>query len=492
MLTIRIAPEREEYLDQESIALSVEIENQGPESVEVPEPAYGSNSQPVYEITGPSFPESRQFNNLSAAREPGEADSLAEPPIIKLAPGSKWSGGALIGQLLGQLLPGEYSIRAAYSWQGKTTKSEEQRIRVKPVEPKSVHAGQGLRPLDRGEGRVVFLNRSENSSSLVAFKFHETRPDIGEIDATSPIAQFTAGREATDVGSPWTNGSFFGDLVQWTTWREGRDIKAISDASTAALSLTLPADPVFLVRPPLKLTDRPVEALVVGSDQQLYLCSFPVDFDPKSPPKLVWHSRLPAQPAAAVAALAPHGNDSRHIAFVTANGPGVGIFHSSYRDSGSLAPFQSVRLPDVHLVANISPALMVDSSGAAHVTVIVNSKDGKSYSAVEAQFKNSGASAGEPGVLSLGPLDQPVEGGAVLYVEKAGKLQRREIAILTPGQGRSAGAGLILRRWMAASGTWKALAPHITPVDPVILVPGENFSYVLCFAPGQDFFFEPL
>ena len=194
MLTIRIAPEREEYLDQESIALSVEIENQGPESVEVPEPAYGSNSQPVYEITGPSFPESRQFNNLSAAREPGEADSLAEPPIIKLAPGSKWSGGALIGQLLGQLLPGEYSIRAAYSWQGKTAKSEEQRIRVKPVEPKSVHTGQGLRPLDRGEGRVVFLNRSENSSSLVAFKFHETRPDIGEIDATSPIAQFTAGR----------------------------------------------------------------------------------------------------------------------------------------------------------------------------------------------------------------------------------------------------------------------------------------------------------
>jgi len=95
-------------------------------------------------------------------------------------------------------------------------------------------------------------------------------------------------------------------------------------------------------------------------------------------------------------------------------------------------------------------------------------------------------------VLSLGPLDQPVEGGAVLYVEKAGKLQRREIAILTPGQGRSAGTGLILRRWMAASGTWKALAPHITPVDPVILVPGENFSYVLCFAPGQDFFFEPL
>jgi hypothetical protein len=492
MLTIRIAPERAEYLEQESIALSVEIENQGTESVEVPEPAFGSNSQPVYEITGPSFPKGNQFNNLSAARGRGEADSLAEPPIIKLPVGGKWSGGVLISQLLGELIPGEYSIRAAYSWQGKTAKSEEQRIRVKPVEPKSVHAGQGMRPLDRGEGRVVFLNRSDSSSSLVAFKFHETSPDIGEIAATSPIAQFTAGPQATDVGSPWTNGPFFEDLVQWTTWRDGRDIKAISDASTDALSLTLPADPLFLVRPPLKLKDRPIETLVVGGDRQLYLCTFPVDFDPKSPPKLVWHSRLPAQPSAAVAALAPHGNDSRHIAFVTANGPGVEIFHSSYRDSGSLAAFQSVHLPDVHLIANISPALMIDSSGAAHVTVIVSSKDGKSYSAVEAQFKNSGAPVGEPGVLSLGSLDQPVEGGAVLYVEKAGKLQKREIAILTPDPGRSAGSGLILRRWMPASGAWKVFAPHVTPVDPVILVPGQNYSYVLCYAQGQGFFFESL
>ncbi len=492
MLTIRIAPEREEYVEQESIAMSVEIQNQGPEGVEVPEPAYGSNPQPVYEITGPSFPDTKRFNNLSAARERGEADGLGEPPIIKLPPGSSWHGGALISQLLGQLLPGEYRIRATYSWQGKTAKSEERRIRVKPVEPKSVHAGQGLRPIDRGEGRVVFLNRSEGSSSLVAFKFYETRPDIGEIEGTPPIPQFTAGPQATDVGSAWTNGPFFEDLVHWTTWREGRDIKAISDASSAALSLTLPTNSLFLVRPPLKLKDRPLEVLVVGSDQQLYLCSFPVDFNPKSASKLVWHSPLPAQPAAAVATLAPRGNDSRHIAFVTANGQGVEIFHSSYRDSGSLAEFHSVRLPEVHLVANISPALMVDSSGAAHVTVIVTSKDGKSYSAVETQFKNSGESVGGPGVLSLGSLDQPVKGGAVLYVEKAGKLQRREIAMVTPNPDRSAGTGLILRRWMAASGAWKVFAPHVTPVDPVILVPGENFSYVLCFAPRQGFFFEPL
>ena len=488
MLTIRIAPEREEYVEQESIAMSVEVLNESPESIDTPEPAYGSNPQPVFEITGPSFPDGKQFNTLSAARERGDAEGLAAPPTIKLAPGAKWQGSAMLTQMLGQLAPGEYTVRAAYNWQGKTARSEEQRIRVTPLQPKSVHAGQGMRPMDSGEGRVVFLNPAGGTSSLTAFVFHETRPDKGEIDITPPIAQFKAGAQATDLSATWTNGAYFEELLQWSAWREGRNINVISDASTSPITLMLPSEPSFLVRPALRLKGRPIETLVVGSDQQLYLGSFPVDLNPKSAAKLVWQSRLPAQPIAAVAALAPQGNDSRHLAFVAANGQGIDIYHSSYRDS--LAPFRSVRVPDVSLAPNVSPALMVDSSGTARVTVIVRSKDGKSYSAVEAQFKNSGGSAGDPAVLPLGAIDQPVKGGAVLYAEKAGKLQRREIALLVASANPNAKP--VLRRWMTNAAKWKVLAEHVTPVEPVILVPGESYSYALCYATGQGFYFEQL
>jgi hypothetical protein len=484
MLAIRIAPEQDEYLEDESIALSLEIENEGQEPVQVFEPAFGSNPQPVYEITGPSFPDTKRFNKLSSA---GERE-LAEPAVVTIPPGGTWRGSELVSQLVGPLQPGEYRLAATYSWQGKTAKSEERRIRVKATEFSSIHAAQGLRALGRGEGRVVFLSPSAGSASLAAFAFHETRPDKGEIEANPPIVQFKAGPQATEVGSAWSNSPIFKELVQWTVWREGRTIKAVSDASTEALFLNLPAEPSFLVRPPLKVKDKPVEVLAVGSDQQLSLSSFPVNFDPKATPKLVWQPRLPAKPVAAVAALGPQGNDSRHIAFVASTGQSVEVFHSSYREGGPLAPFQSIRVPDVQLVPNISPAMMVDSGGSTRVTVIVSSRDGKSYSAVESQFRNSGAPADGPNILSLGSLDQPVTGGAVLYAERAGTLQRRDIAVLTANPG----TGPVLRRWLTASGGWKTFGPNLTPVEPVILVPGENYAYVLCFASGRGFYFEPL
>jgi hypothetical protein len=493
MLTLTVIPDREEYCAQEPISLGVEIRNEGTVAVEILDPEHSSVDQPIYEITGPSFPQPKTASNLSAFRERGgDPGRLPERSTVSLAPGDSWRGGAVLDRLVGRLLPGEYRIRGSFAFQGQTASSPEQRIRVKSIEPKSVHVGQGLRPLDSGEGRLVAFTKGGGSSTLVALRFHETRPEIGEIETSPPITQFNAGPEATDVTTVWRNAPFFSELIQWTAWRESHEIKAISDASNSPDSLTLPVALSHVIRPLLQFKDEPLEVLATGEDQQLYLCVFPVDFDPKAKPRIAWHAPLPAIPEAIIAAPAPAGNNSRHIAFVTANGQGVEIFHSFYRDSGSLAEFHSVRIPEVHLVTNISPALMVESNGSARVTVIVGSKDGRSYSAVEARFKNSGAQAGTPEVLSLGSLDQPVKGGAVLYVEKAGELRKRDIAVLTQNPDRSAGTGLILRRWMATAGAWKVFAPHVTPVDPMILVPGENFSYVLCFAPGQGFFFEPL
>jgi hypothetical protein len=146
-----------------------------------------------------------------------------------------------------------------------------------------------------------------------------------------------------------------------------------------------------------------------------------------------------------------------------------------------------MRLPDLHLVGNISPAMMIDTGGTAHVTVIATSKDGKTYAAAEVEFRINGAPAGNANLVALPTVDQPVKGGAILYIEKAGKAQRRDIALLT-----ATGAGSVLRRFMATSKEWKLLPAHVTPFNPVLLVPGQGFSYVLCFQAGRGFFFEPI
>lgn len=484
MLTLSVAPERAEYVAKEEVLVTLTIQNTGPDPIELADPSAPIASQPVYFITGPSFPDGRVASPRSAAEErTGPLAPALQPERISISPGGVWKGQAALGQMFGQLLPGEYRLQTALDWQGSRVRSQETQLRVNPADPVSFDVGQGLRLNDRAQGRLVFLNRAVGGTTLMAGRFSEVHPDIGEIRTAAPIAQFTAGSSAVDVSAAWRNIAFFSELVQWTVWREGRQIKAISDASTEAISLTLPTDPAFLVRPSLKLKDQPVEALVLGKDQQLYLCAFPTDLNPNSRPKIVWHSPIPVVPDGVTAALAPAGNDSRHVAFAVTTSSGVEIYHSSYRGN-SLVGFQSVRVPNVRLTTNIPPALMVDTNGVARVTVIVT-KDSRSYSAIEARFKESGHE-GSSEMISLGTLEHPVISGRVLYIDKAGEFRHREIAVVVDD-----GTGRVTLRW-TQSGAWKKLPAQVTPAIPMILVAGESFSYVLCFEAKRGFFFEPL
>lgn len=484
MLTLSVAPDREEYVAKQDVLLALTIQNTGPDPLEIPDPAAPTASQPVYVITGPSFPAGKTVSARSAIQEQTGAPVAApEPPSITILSGGVWEGQAPLGQLFGPLLPGAYRIHVEFAWQGSRVQSADTRLLVKPAEPVSFHVGQGLRPNERAEGRLVFLNRAGAGTTLMAGRFTEARPDIGEMRTAAPVAQFTTGPAATDVTAVWRNIPFFGELIQWTVWREGREVKAISDAGTEALSLTLPADPVAVVRPALKLKGESVEALVLGGDQRLYLCLFPTDFNPKSSPRIQWHSQLPAAPDGVTAALAPEGDNRRHVAFAAAKGSGVEIYHSSYRDATPLAAFQSVHVPNVQVVKNIPPALMVESTGMVRVTVVVMANDAKSYMAIETRFKDSGPD-GPPEVLALGGIEHPIVGGRVLYVDKAGKFQHREIAVVTNEGAKQ----IALMR--TQSGAWKELPPRVAL--PMLLVPGQGSCYVLCFDAMRGFYFEAM
>jgi hypothetical protein len=485
MVSLEVKPDHDEYIAGEEITIQVAIDNMGPDAVEIPDPEHYASTQPTYGIIGPSFPSGKLFSNRSLAEEQGTgAADIPEVAAVRIEAGGAWRGGFQLGPLLGQLLPGEYRLRSVLNWQAARAQSQDKRFRIKPAEIRSVAVGIGTRPLDSAEGNVVIFNGNAASTTLLAFGFNETRPDIGEITANAPIAQATIGANARDAATPWKNEPYYKDLVQWTVWREGREIKSISDAGGKPDSLTLPVDPVQIVHPPFKLHRRPIEVLVTGADKQLYLCTFP-DFSERGRPGLsiAWHVPLPAAPAGITAALAPEGrNDAKHVAMAAKLEQGFEIWHAGYQGTGLPSPFRAVRVPQMRLVEAVPPAMMVGVDGTAHVTVMAIESDG-SYAAVEVRFSGSGGPSGEPAVERLGSLPATVTGGTFLYVDKAGRLLRRDVAVNVAGHG--------VMRWRQSDG-WKAKGMTLPDKMPVILVPGAAYSYVLGVNSGNGFFFEPL
>lgn len=476
MLSLNIEPDKSEYILQESINLELQIANDGPEAVELPDPQHIASAEPSYGIMGPAFPEGKLFSNLSLTRDRKDPGGFpAEVPAIRIEPGATWSGSLPLSMLLDVSMPGEYRIRSVLNWQGGQARSQDRAVRVNAAAPQSIHLGTGTRPWESGEGRLVFVQKGAQASALYAAIFREDRPDIGEMDLKAPVRQRELGASATDVGSPWRNSPFFSEFIQWTTWREGREIKAIHDATQTPKSVSAPVDLRYLVSPPLKTKGGPVEVLAVGADDQLYLASFPGDLKSDTTPRIAWSARMPARPAAMVAALGPEKQGSeRHVAGVSESAEGLQIFHAEYRGDRKLGDWGSAAVKGYRLMKEARPALFVDAEGKAAVTVLAVDSSGGA-AAIEARFSGAGALVGEPAAVRLGQASP--EAGAVLYLENG----QREIVVIDGGSVMRFKDGQLAR-----------VSVQGTPTQPILLSPGKEFTYILYFDAKRGFYFEPL
>src|SRR5690349_19589871 len=80
-----------------------------------------------------------------------------------------------------------------------------------------------------------------------SIRFQESDPSNSEVALDPTRRRATASAGATDVMSPWRNTPFFDEMLQWTVWREGRSIKALSSVEKVPATIDLPAEPDFLV-----------------------------------------------------------------------------------------------------------------------------------------------------------------------------------------------------------------------------------------------------
>jgi hypothetical protein len=474
MIAYEIEPTQPDYLLQEDIDLTLRISNRDSRPVEVPDPNRADNSQPVFGIIGPPYPQGLVFSNWSVAN-PGQP----APPVgeMTLAPGATWEGQVPLSAVVSVAAPGDYRVSSVLAFQGGNVRAPERSFRVNHPDPISVHIGQGVRPFDAAQGQIVFLQREAKSTAVYSIRFDESDPSNSEIELQPVLRRSTAAANAADISSPWRNTPFFDEMLQWIVWREGRSVKALNDAETKPVSFDLPNEPAYLVRPPLKTNGGPVEVMAVSADRRkLLMVSIPSQLPSK--PNLAWQVDLPAPPDSIAAALGPPDQGNlRHLAFAVRHSKGFDVYHATYREGAAPGPFETVRVDSGRLRENVPVALAVTGDGAAHVAVLgAGDHPGESV-LVEVVFHQT---PGAPVLTPLPPLEKEPTDGAIFYVERRGDIIRRDSVLSTGSEvwcrGRSGGFVKIKPR------------PFL---KPLALAAGKDLNYLLYCDRDRGFQLQP-
>jgi hypothetical protein len=462
------------YLAQQAVELSLRITNSGDVPVELPDPDDLMSSQPVYGLAGPGNPKPVLFSKWSkyGRGRPTPPDAK----LLTIAPGETWEGSVPLQRLTPVEIEGEYRVAAALSWKGLNVRAKDIAFQLARPIPISIHVGQGARPFDQALGQIVFLQPEQEAKGVYSIRFQESDPSNSEVALDPTRRRATAGAGATDVMSPWRNTPFFDEMLQWTVWREGRSIKALSSVEKVPATIDLPAEPDFLVHPALKTKDGPVEILAVKGKTISLITAPP---RPKSQPAIAWHADLPAMPGLMTSALGPVAKGSpRHIAFVVKGSKGIEVRHGSYTPGG-LGRFQTAHVDGGVLLDGVPLELTVTGDGVAHVAVVQSRDAGKALSLAEIQFGDGGPKVT---VRPLPPLEEPAVGGVIHYVTVNGAITRTDIVVSSHGD-----------LWnIGASGAFQKIEPRRAFVSPLTMVPGLELSYLLYQTATGSFEFVPL
>jgi hypothetical protein len=487
MIELEVRPERSGYASHEEVAVIVRIVNNQNVAIEIPDPNLTASPQPVYSLLSPGRQTPVSFSNLSHMRGI-EAQAITSDPkdakLMTIERGESWSGVFALDSFVDLSAPGSYRLSAKLDWLDVKAESKEVDFQIRPVQISSIHIGLGVRPFEHAEGEGAFIQGDDNSGQLYAFTFQEVRPSIGEAIVRQPIHRLELGAGATDVAVPWRNSPFFDEMLRWIVWREGSTIKALSSASDTPVVCAFPAKSCYIVRPPLKSTDGPLDVLVVSPDQnELSLIRFNAKLGDENDQGFVaWKAALPSHPVGIVAALAPDG--SRHVALTARSDSGFSVFHSRFSSEGSIGSFRSIRVEKAQPLETAAPSLFVDSQGNAHVGVLAFTDDkGESCVLAEAFFPTGDKSPRYPGIVDLGVLPERPLGGAVLYVDKDGAVGRREV-VVELSQHR------LLK--LDETGELVPVSNPGVPTTPILLAPGKNTTYVLYTDANRGFYLEPL
>ena len=474
MLKYETSLDYPEYALHEEIPLRIRLNNYGTSAIVLQDRSRYPCPKPTYRLFGPDCPEGRTFTLQSAF---SNADPARFPPkLIQIKPGGTWSGNVPLTLMSSLAVVGEYRLESQLEWQGMTLASVPLHFQIKPLRLRSAHLAYGsVSPVLGREGRAVLIRAGDDGWRILSMRLQETRPNSGGTSVRNPVTVAQAGRLATDAATPILNVPFATEMLNWVLWREEKTVYAKLNIAEGPYRCELPEEPERLVTPPLQPYGEPVEVLTLSRGGVLTLIRFGED---EAETQIVWNAQLPVQPQSITAALAPRKRRSeRHVAFVAQQDPGViEIFHTRYAREGAPASFRSFRIQAARLIPETKCALFVNAEGIAYVSIAVANDEGaRQCGLVEVVFPP----LEKPGLLEASPISEMASApqrGAILYADIRGGMPRREAVFLCEDRH--------LYKWNSSEGMKRARAQG-TPTTPLLLVPGNDFTYILVNDQGR-------
>jgi len=471
---IHLALAQSHFLMKELMALRVVIRNDAASSVDLPNPEDNRNTQPVYTVTGPSFPHGRDFNLRELVmHDPNPAKVVEDGMVLSLPAGAAREVSLPIETLLDFTKPGLHGLSAAIVVSGQLIRSNWVEFEIEAPVIESLQSvlddgSQTTHPIP-----VLCLHRGARGSTLYQAIFNEDRPDLGEISLLSLVRQGAADANAVAVVATSANHARMARVHSRFGWRAG-DVIAMTGIpglpSSQEVRLTRPHSAARLVRPAMltESGDVDVMALEGGSGATLWLMRLPPAG--QGLPGVVATIQLPGEALSARAALAPASVGETRTAVVIHRGPhdGARISLVQIAPGDNKPKVRTVAIAHANPLPASEPGIHVDVDGTVHTSALfAEDKSLRKLFIASIVWPASGGN-GQLERMVAGELPGQPRAAAVTYSVSYQSPARRAWVVLLENGG-------------VVSGGWPKgpRALRGTPSLPLDLVAMSKMSYLL-------------
>ena len=370
-MELKLALAKSDFTLSEDREMTVTVTNRTSATVEIPDPFHSDNWQPVYTITGPSYPQGYSFSFRSVALN----DKRPEPKgvsavTVKIAPGQKLEKDVPIAEWAPIRDAGEYQIVARLHWKDLAAESAPVRFRVGAQRALVPSVGVDVAQENTAGEWVEWFIPNAAGRQLYTGLFERPHVDMHGYRpfSISPLTQ--AGPDATDLLSPWTNYNRMSELAKWRAWREGSAIVAFALGQGASQRLDLGAVPRMLVRPALMTSKGELDVFATASDGALLLARFSNFRGDSSSAHVLWRSPAPHSPIAARAALSSETLGSqRRVLLVSQDGKDLVVDYMNATDGAKPGSWVNARIPKGTAIPDTQPAMRVHTDSSAYAAV---------------------------------------------------------------------------------------------------------------------------
>lgn len=424
------------YVVGEDIGMTVTVINRTPGEVEIPDPFHRDNWQPTYTVTGPAHPEGHTFSFRSVALQDTEPEPEGvDAVMVKLGPGQSLEKEIPLRSWAPLSEAGEYEIVAKLKWKGLAVQSAPTRFRLEKSQVESASVGVDVEAAGTPGEWVEWFHKEPAGQRLYAALFQRPHTDVHGYEGFGVQAIFTAGAQATDLLSPWTNYNRQSELAKWRAWREGAVLVGLATAFPTAQRLELGAVPQGIVRPALMAQTGELDIFYITAGKpELALARFPA---PKwegaqTPAKVMWKLPIPEKPVAVRCAIAPASAGSeRRVLIVTQEAGAVAIHFMNAGSGASAGHWETTRIPNATAMPGAEPGLRVAADGVSHAAILLETDAAKRQFAIaDLEFGRDGKLTGSAVVKPLGQLEAAPKAAAAAYVVAQGAGMRRDWVVL--------------------------------------------------------------